>query len=119
MHKALIVLNNLSLEAEARIRMVQMGILEALANVVVFECPGTDWQARALGIVSSIALLQEPDVQQAIISSGIIQSVNTVLLHYSYFLFLQEQIKKIIIIIRRFDRHHPGPIRSNTRRARL
>jgi hypothetical protein len=85
MHPALITLNNLSLEEEARIRMVQMGILEALANVVVFECPGTDWQARALGIVSSIALLQEPDVQQAIITSGIIQSVNTVLLHYSSF----------------------------------
>jgi hypothetical protein len=83
MHPALITLNNLSLEEESRIRMVQMGILEALANVVVFECPGTDWQARALGIVSSIALLQEPEVQQAIVTSGIIQSVNTVLLHYS------------------------------------
>jgi len=82
-HPALITLNNLSLEEEARLRMVQMGILEALANVVVFECPGTDWQDRALGIVSSIALLEQPEVQQAIVTSGIIQSVNTVLLHYS------------------------------------
>jgi len=76
---ALVSLNNLSLEEEARLHMVEMGIFMALANIVIFDCPGADSQEKALGIISTLATQEQPEVQVALLKSGVIQSVNAVL----------------------------------------
>jgi hypothetical protein len=80
---ALVSLNNLSLEEEAGLHMVERGILAALANVIVFDCPGTDSQEKSLGIISALAVQEQPEVQAEFWKSGVIGAVNAVLDHYS------------------------------------
>ena len=83
MGPALVTLNNLSAEEESRLELIEAGILQVLANVIVFECPGTDWQGTALGIVCSFAELDEPRVHEAFVTSGVIESISCLLVHYT------------------------------------